>query len=477
MGKRLNIVVLGLHLSFLIPGCNVGFRTAELGEMVTGDKSLVRVLYNSDMNLMKRGAEKQFTAHYGGSQPSQFMPEDIDDHADHFKGTAITDFFINVNGQRTNYDSDVWESEWDGYDPNLGDDQPFFSDIDPNRGFERDTIRELYAFAQMGVDYPARLIQRLRKNGIRPWISIRMNDSHYAPQEHHEHPYHSTVWKNHKQWWVAPYRFNHWSDRGLDYAQPEVRSHYMALIKEVLDRYDMDGLELDFLRFLTYFRPGHEEEGRQIMNQFITQIAKEVQSAERRRGHDIEMAVRVAARPNVARGRGHDAIVWARTGLIDMVIAGSDWQSSDNDIPIEHWKELLAGTGVLVAAGFEDGIRPDGYQRVGTTMEQARCLVLGAIHRGADAVYLFNHVGYNLLNDWTLGKCERFLADVGSHEALAASSRDHVLTMQCPSAEGEARPKSLPFSGKWGGVSPLQRPSTGPRPEHEGRDGNCRRHA
>ena len=43
--------------------------------------------------------------------------------------------------------------------------------------------------------------------------------------------------------------------------QPEVREHYIKLVREVCTRYDMDGLELDFVRFWLYFRPGREHAG------------------------------------------------------------------------------------------------------------------------------------------------------------------------------------------------------------------------
>ena len=45
---------------------------------------------------------------------------------------------------------------------------------------------------------------------------------------------------------------------------PEVRKHHMALIHELAQRYDFDGLELDWMRFGFHFRPGHEREGAQI---------------------------------------------------------------------------------------------------------------------------------------------------------------------------------------------------------------------
>ena len=39
-----------------------------------------------------------------------------------------------------------------------------------------------------------------------------------------------------------------------NWAVPEVRAQKFALIRELCENYDLDGLELDFLRFYSFFR-------------------------------------------------------------------------------------------------------------------------------------------------------------------------------------------------------------------------------
>ena len=417
----------------------------------------MRVLFNQDDSNL-------FGGKYG--PPSA---QTVSDYVDSFVSTGVTDLLINVNTQRTIYRSDVWEAYWDGYDPTKGDDQPFFAGRDTGGIFGIQWYNNLLAFHEQGCDYPEHMIRCCRQNSLRPWISIRMNDSHHAPD--HDHPYHSTFWREHPQWWVVPYRFTTWYDRGLDYGQQEVRDHYMTLIKEVCERYDMDGLELDFHRFVRYFRPGHEQEGTKLMNTFVAEVRRVVEAAEKRWGHEIELGVRVPNRPQTARGLGLDAIAWGKQGLIDMVIAGSDVASCDSDIPVELWHELLAGTSVPVAAGFDSGLRPDAYKRVPLTVEDARGLAVAALHRGADAIYLFNFFA-EPLEYWEPEVYKQFLSDAGSREALRRKSRRHVVTLSYPFAEGEPRAAALPYtvtltaeSGEavqvgWG----VFRLYTGPRP-------------
>ena len=73
-----------------------------------------------------------------------------------------------------------------------------------------------------------------------------------------------------------------WQDRGRDYLIPEVRQEVLDYIAEMLERYDLHGLELDFQRQFNCFPPGHEEEGRQVMLDFVKEaflMEKENQQA------------------------------------------------------------------------------------------------------------------------------------------------------------------------------------------------------
>ena len=59
-------------------------------------------------------------------------PETIDKFVEEHARAGVTHLFINVNAQRVNYRSKVWDAAWDGMDPDADDNQPFFAGIDPN---------------------------------------------------------------------------------------------------------------------------------------------------------------------------------------------------------------------------------------------------------------------------------------------------------------------------------------------------------
>ena len=407
-------------------------------EMSQAGVSRGRVIYNLDCS-------EYFVGTFGA-----VVPETIDAFVDDHAAVGVTDLFININAQRTNYRSDVWESYWDGYDPTAGNNQPFFAGIDPQRMFETVFYVNTYLLHKEGCDYPQRMIDRCRYDRVSPWISLRMNDSHNPGLE--DHPGHSTFWESHPEWRL--------SNGALDYEQPEVRELQMKLVKEVCARYDIDGLELDYQRFWLYFRPGREHDGAKLMAAFVREARQATDQAAKRLGHPVKLAVRMPSTPWIARRHGLDAVAWAKEGLVDLVIAASFWHSTNSDIPIETWKGLLIGTGCEVAVGLEDAANSGASGRRTMTHEEMRGILISGLHRGADAVYFFN-LFTGPYHFWSREDHDRLLRDAGSYQTLQGGSRRHLLTIIDPWSIGEPRRSAeLPYTGRHG----LFRLHIGPKP-------------
>ena len=410
---------------------------AGVAQSNAGDGSRGRVIYNLDCTEF-------FVGTFGG-----IVPETIDTFVDAHVSAGITDLFVNVNAQRANYRTDVWEAYWDGYDPTVSDDQPFFAGLDPKRRFEATIFKDMRNLHEQGCDYPQRMIDRARHHKIQAWISLRMNDGHQGHLP--DHPSHSAIWKSHPEWRLA---------YGLDYEQSEVREHHMKLVREVCDRYDIDGLELDFLRFWLYFRKGREHEGTKLMLDFMQQARAATQKAERRLGHPVKLAVRVPGNPWTARRHGLDAAAWGKAGLVDLIVAGSFWHSSNTDLPVETWKGMLIDTEVEIAVHLEDGINSGASGRRTMTHEEMRGMLTSGLHRGADAVYFFN-LFTGPYQRWPREDHDRLLTDAGSYSALRSAPRRHVLSINNPWSAGEPRDDSfLPYTGNHS----IFRLHIGPRP-------------
>jgi hypothetical protein len=376
----------------------------------------------------------------------------IDRYVDVLAGAGVTVLLCNTNGRRTNYRSDVWEAFWDGYDPAGPDDQPFLAPIakdghvlsaiaKDDRQAWRKLVGNMLEVHRQGIDYPARVIERCRHDGISPWISLRMNDVHFNANL--DHPFHSPLWRK-------PELFRQgdpgYFARALDYAHPEVRDHYRALIVETLARYDIDGLELDFMREPYLFSVGKEQEGRTLLTEWLREIRKLADDAAQRRGHEVKLSVRVPSSPEAALGLGFDAPTWAREKLVDVVVVTPRWATLQFDLPLERWRELL-GDRVTLAGGLEVLYKPCGEipPRL-VTIEEATAAAVAVLSGGADAVYLFNYF-QDGSPGWPLPEYQRMLHAFSSLDELSRLPRRHAVTYRDILAPGEAYRPPLPASG------------------------------
>ncbi len=364
---------------------------------------------------------------------------------------------------RTSFASEVWDPVWRGYDASAPDDQPLFASLTPEaRVSARKWVHTAWELHRKGIDPYARWIARARRHGISPWVSMRMNDIHDVNDERSY--MHSEFWRRNPQFRRSPYR-DGFRERAFDYGHAEVRAHHMALVRELLERYDIDGLELDWMRFGFHFRPGQEGPGAELLTGFMREVRKLADARGRRRGRKILLGARVPSRPHTAKGLGMDAVRWAREGLVDMLVTTPFWASIEPDMPIELWRELLRGTGVTFAAGLEVLIRPyhDYPKPPLNSLETARGAASSLLDRGADRVYLFNYMdSQTAMAD--LENYPRLLREVGEIETMAGKRRRHVLTYSDTWAPGEpAAPPMLPVQGAEGRWSSFRIP-TGPKP-------------
>ncbi|MBP5300808.1 MAG: hypothetical protein J6Y80_05325, partial [Victivallales bacterium] len=91
----------------------------------------------------------------------------------------------------------------------------------------------------------------VRAKGYSPWISMRMNDMHGSRPEDYLT---NNFWSEHPE-----LRYGE-GGYGFDFAQPEVRKYSFELIHEYLTLFDVDGIEIDWSRFMVMLRTGHELE-------------------------------------------------------------------------------------------------------------------------------------------------------------------------------------------------------------------------
>lgn len=375
-----------------------------------------------------------------------------DEWVDQYAGTQVRELILCPNCMRTSFDSAVWDPIWRGYDPDGPDDQPLLASTAPaGRAGARRWIHTAWAYREAGIDVYRRWIDRARALGLSPWISMRMNDVHCVDDE--ACYIHGELWRSRPDLRRVGYRFAGWTDRAFDFGRSEVRAHHMALIRELAERYDFDGLELDWMRFGFHFRPGFETEGATLLTEFTAEVRRHLDGWQERRGHRIALSARVPSRPQTALELGMDGAGWARAGLLDMLVVTPFWASAETDMPLETWKRLLDGTGTLLAAGLEVLIRSDPKMKpLFNSLETVRGAAASFLDRGADRVYLFNYMDSETAMEG-LEDYPALLREAGSLPTLEGKPRRHVVAFADTWAPGEPRARLLPARlapGEWG---------------------------
>lgn len=312
--------------------------------------------------------------------------EGLERNVDAIAGGAVTHLFLCPSGQRTSYDSRVWDRVWDELELKRvhGTNDSFF--------VWASNAKLLY---DKGIDPYQVWIRRCRERGISPWLSPRMNDAHGS---HEQNPWRATrFWRERDDLHCHPgLRDRHWLNCTLDFSHDEVQDYTFALIDELLSRYDVDGLELDFMRFCEYFPADKALSSSHHLNRFVRRIKVRVDESVRQRGHEIHLGVRCPSTPKVAMSKGMDVGLWVREGWVDWVTASTYWQSPDLNMPVAEWRESF-GTRrdeTVLLNGTDHGVAANrgrlATKRLAMTAELYAGWADVVWASGADGLYLFN---------------------------------------------------------------------------------------
>jgi hypothetical protein len=233
---------------------------------------------------------------------------------------------------------------------------------------------------------------------------------------------------------------------------------------DTLERYDPDGLELDWMRFGYHFRPGQEAEGVAVLNQFMREVRSLTKEWSVKRGHPIKLGARVPTLPDAAKGLGMDGVTWVREGLVDMLVPTPFWATTDFDIPIEQWRERIGGAAknIVLAAGAEILVRAYPTAKpIEADLTSTRGFAAAGLQRGADSIYLFNYMDPGPM---TGGKdAYRTLLEEGlSLKTDTKKRRRHVVTYRDTVALGMSSDVVLPVDGFKGGTFRIY---SGPKPK------------
>ncbi len=286
--------------------------------------------------------------------------------------------------------------------------------------------RNIYnCYEKYHVDPVKIFIEEMNSMNIRPWLTLRMNDTHKPSFLTPDH-YYEAVKAGHT---LGPaYAYN---SGAMDFKYPEYPNKLLGFIGELLDRYDMFGLELDFMRQIRCFDYKNEPECHKIMTEFVRKVHKLVEKASERRGCKIPLSIRTCRDIEDAFAFGFDIKTMADEGLVDIVVVTPDWGATDFDIPIDKWKQLLGADFPILF-----GIETQNLYSTLNTVYHEKAYAAAAFTNGADGLYFNNHERYNDRNErsWNL-----------TRENVFEGRREFVITRKDTYAFSNSKVKPFPM--------------------------------
>jgi uncharacterized lipoprotein YddW (UPF0748 family) len=237
-----------------------------------------------------------------------------------------------------------------------------------------------FDFADPGFDPLALAVEQAHANGLRieAWVNVVPGWQGEQPPPSADH-----LWNTHPEWFLQdaagrrqPLNRNYVL---LNPALPEVRQHIVRIIEEILSRYDVDGVHLDYVRYAWDEEPGasrryprdprtlalyRQETGlhpdddpsawdRWRANQ-LTRLVAEIRAAVDRRRPGATLSAAVMRNPtSAARDCFQNGVAWLRTGLVDALLPMAYTEKAGEfEASIAAYRELVGPCRLIPGVGI-----------------------------------------------------------------------------------------------------------------------------
>ena len=272
----------------------------------------------------------------------------------------------------TDQESVVNDSIW--WNWSEGNQVPYASEFLPV--FDDPTFR---GWVDRGVDIVHLVHQAARRRGIESFYAHRMNGSDNDMGPFAEIP----MKVEHPDWMFRTPWCTHENNGYWNFALPQVHDYVVRNLREIAERYDFDGFDLDFARGCA-FPSGQGWINRQALTDFIHRMRETLLQIAATRGKPILLSARIPETIVGCHFDGIDIESWIRDGLVDILALGC----RSFEVDLGAFRRLVAGTHVKLLPSLDDHHATDGYQNPG--IEVLRGVAANWWHQGADGIQTFN---------------------------------------------------------------------------------------
>jgi len=259
-----------------------------------------------------------------------------------------------------------------------------------------DLAKNIEGLKAVGTDALELAIKFCHENDLEIFFTHRINDIHDSMDScsfelstwKREHPEYCLGKREDRDKYTLEDPRYWWSS--LDFQIDEVREYLLAIIDDVLARYDVDGIEIDYFRSPLFFRPNltykpASANQMAILTGFQRGVRELAYAHGNRRGRPILVATRVPMIPAACRHVGIDIERWLADDLLDVLTTGGGY--APFTMPTRTLVELGHAHDVPVYPTLSaSGFAHQGYN----TLEGWCGTASNAWQAGADGIVLFN---------------------------------------------------------------------------------------
>ena len=234
---------------------------------------------------------------------------------------------------------------------------------------------------QNGIDIFKILTDYTRQKGCKVYLSVRMNDGHYTDNPAINSSF--ALKDNGK------YTINR-DGKELDFSKKEVQDYYYQYIKELLETYSVDGIELDWLRYPAVLPPEHRSNFHILSN-----YMKTIRALLDRYNKHLHLAVRVLPTEQDNLQNGVDVCEWIADGSADVITIENFYIPTNYELPISQWrssinKRNIVNNNYVLLCGSDWAVSCKRGYNIAMTPALVRGFTRECLCNGADGVYLFN---------------------------------------------------------------------------------------
>ena len=367
-----------------------------------------RFIFNNDgTNILGNGLHDGRT----------ITPEDVEDYVDLVAGTRITSFFICTHSSMPYYKS-LHERTFGCLNP----DTPSGDGGHPHKADNCERYgQNALALLEQDTDIVELCVNRAHLKGMEAFASMRMNDLHFNDPAIRFPRGQGDFWLAHPEYHIGNAEPGWHADGALNFAHAEVREHKLNMVREICERFDVEGIELDFMRFPIYFPPGQGEKNILAMTDFMRAARAIVNEVGEERGRPLELGVRLPALVAQCRMLGFDPVAYAKDRLVDFITI-TPFLHNFASVPVRTFRAALGDDSLPIYAGTMS-------HEIGGPLSHGafRASAANCFREGADGLVLFNffygHAKPEPLGRTCFGPCRALLHELGDADRLQGRNK------------------------------------------------------